>query len=227
MSRTSNPDGPCRLNGERLTYAKSPDVRRSGINRPGVHATGSCEHHPEPGQRVAHDGRLRLHLRRYVVAGPATRSVRSAGIFHDLRLRTGEPGDRYGESRERLDIPDQYAAANPGGGHGPKRKHIHRCDPRDVYRTGRDWAVLGNGQDNLGTVTFFTTYTGAYQIFNNDQDAQLEKYAPGTPTNDTITSNLAAVAIPTQPSPVPEPLSVAILGTGLLSLGIMRRAKRS
>jgi hypothetical protein len=83
----------------------------------------------------------------------------------------------------------------------------------------------GTSIGNLGTFTLFTTDTGPYAIFNNDQDAQLEKYAPGSPTNDTPTSNLAAIAIPTNGRAVPEPASMAILGCAVVALGMTRRRK--
>lgn len=87
--------------------------------------------------------------------------------------------------------------------------------------TGPD---LGTGQDNLGTFTLFTTVSGSYSIENNVQDAQLEKYAPGSSANDTPTSNLAALAIPT-PAPVPEPAPLAVIGCALLGLAAVRRVR--
>ena len=76
---------------------------------------------------------------------------------------------------------------------------------------------LGNGADNLGTFTVFTTYTGAYSIHNNTQDAQLAKYAPGQVSNNTPSSNIDAVAVPNAPA-VPEPASLAMLATGIAGL---------
>jgi hypothetical protein len=81
---------------------------------------------------------------------------------------------------------------------------------------------LGTGLNNLGTFTLFTTLTGPFAIVPLDQDAQLQKFAPGAPTDDTQTANLAAVAVPTL-AIVPEPASIAVLGVGLLGLGLLRR----
>jgi hypothetical protein len=76
---------------------------------------------------------------------------------------------------------------------------------------------LGTASGNLGTFTVFTTYTGSFSIHDNAQDAQLVKYAPGQVSNNTPTSNLAAVAIPNAPA-VPEPASLALLATGVLGM---------
>ncbi len=86
---------------------------------------------------------------------------------------------------------------------------------------------LANTQGNLGTFTLFTTDKGPYALFNNDQDAQLEKYAPGSPTNDTQDSNLAAVAVPTLGRSIPEPASLAMLGAGLAGLAFTRRRNKA
>lgn len=84
-------------------------------------------------------------------------------------------------------------------------------------------AELGATQNNLGTFTVWTEYTGGYSIEDDDQDAQLVKYAPGDSTNNTPTSNLAAVAVPNSPAPVPEPASFALLAAGLLGAAAARR----
>jgi hypothetical protein len=83
-------------------------------------------------------------------------------------------------------------------------------------------ASLGGGVGDLGTFTLFTTANGPAVIKLNDQDAQLLKYAPGEPTNDTVVSNIAAVALPSSLS-VPEPASVVLLGVGLGALAFTRR----
>jgi hypothetical protein len=82
---------------------------------------------------------------------------------------------------------------------------------------------LGTGLSNLGTFTLFTTLTGPFAIVPLDQDAQLQKFAPGSPTDDTQTANLAAVAVPTPGTAISEPASIVVLGIGLLGLGLLRR----
>ncbi len=82
---------------------------------------------------------------------------------------------------------------------------------------------LTGGVGNLGTFTLFTTYTGAYHVFNNNQDAQLEKYAPSSGTNDSDSSNINSVAVPTLGRAIPEPSTVAMFGVGLLGLAAIRR----
>jgi hypothetical protein len=64
--------------------------------------------------------------------------------------------------------------------------------------------TLGTDLNNLGTFTLFTRLTGPFVIVPQGQDAQLQKFAPGSPSDDTQTANLAAVAMPT-PAVVPVP----------------------
>lgn len=99
------------------------------------------------------------------------------------------------------------------------------ADVRATY-TGPDVkpTSVGTGMDNLGTFTLFTAFTGPFAIFNNDQDAQLEKFAPNTPTDDTATSNLAAVGIPSA-AHAPEPSSLLLLGGALCAVGMFRRRR--
>jgi hypothetical protein len=102
----------------------------------------------------------------------------------------------------------------------------------DVRFTYTGAAITGSFLDkgaagNLGTFTLFTTNTGPEAIFLNDQDAQLQKYAPGTVTNDTTDANIASVAVPTNGRAIPEPASLALLGIGTIGFAFIRRRLRA
>jgi hypothetical protein len=78
--------------------------------------------------------------------------------------------------------------------------------------TGRNPQIAGTATFDLAAlgVTSSTAVTGAVFSFGTGPD----NYLPGVP------------GVPTVPSvPVPEPSTLAVLGTGIIALGLMRRKR--
>jgi hypothetical protein len=83
---------------------------------------------------------------------------------------------------------------------------------------------LGPGPVTLaGTFSFQSTYNGVTTL--GEAAAQAVKYDPGNPDNGTTTSNVQFLTEPSAATSVPEPMTLAFAGFGLLGIaaGVYRR----